>query len=164
MTSVAANWLLSNYFRPVQRVSGAAGAPASCTPLKRTCPDYSTMLLNTAALSGFHQLQTPLLQSQLQQLPSRQIIQLPGAASYMSVTCTSHVVVTCTSHVVALAMFNLGALNSSLLQTSSRKYHVPSTSVTIAKAPTKSGTPVINTHSTPGNGMTSYKSNSALCM
>ena len=103
---------MPNYFRPVQRVSGAAGAPASCTPLKRTCPDYSTMLLNTAALSGFHQLQTPLLQSQLQQLPSRQIIQLPGAASYMSVTCTSHVVVTCTSHINAWQCFRSAQLVS----------------------------------------------------
>ena len=65
--------------RPMQRVSGVAGAPATCTPLKRPCPDYSTMLFNPAALPGMA-LQAPLIQQQLQQqLPQqRAIYTLPG--------------------------------------------------------------------------------------
>ena len=60
--------------RPVQRMSSVAGTPAACTPLKRTCPDYSTMLINTA-IPGM-QLQTPIIP---QQLAQRTVYQLPGA-------------------------------------------------------------------------------------
>ena len=62
-------------YRPVQRINSVAGAPAACTPLKRTCPDYSTMLINTATLPNM-QLQTPTIIPQrttLYPLPGRSL-------------------------------------------------------------------------------------------